>query len=415
VNTCSEKLEISDIENLFLRGCKQEEKIGLEYERLPVSISDNSAVPYEGEYGICEFLREYARENNWDYILDDNSIIGLKKCHDTITLEPGCQIELSLEPEYSVQLLKDKIEKIDFEMENLLDLFEIKLLAKGIYPKSTYKNIKLIPKRRYHLMADYLWGILSDVMMRETAGIQVGIDFKSEEDAMYKFYLANLMSPFITSVYCNSRFRGGVDTSYFSFRALAWLNTDNDRCGFATELSKELTFKDYIYAVLKSPVIFIVRDNKLLNFNGKISFLNFMKNGYLGCEANIDDFKLHSNLFFPEVRLRKFVEIRNHDSVGKGLQYSVPAFYKGIMYNNDASFEVEKLLSKFKSRDISDFRYNVPKFALNYKIGKYKVKDIVSELYKISYESLKYKNDADYKFLEPAIDMISNGLTPLDI
>ena len=89
-------------------------------------------------------------------------------------------------------------------------------------------------------------GYLSDVMMRETAGIQVGIDFKSEEDAMRKFRLANLIMPFSTAMFANSKIRGGVDTGYKSFRALAWLNTDNERCGFATDFNKKMCFKDFI-------------------------------------------------------------------------------------------------------------------------------------------------------------------------
>ena len=78
------------------------------------------------------------------------------------------------------------------------------------------------------------------VMMRETAGIQVGIDYKSEEDCMKKFRLANLIMPFVTAMYANSQIRGGVDTGYKTFRALSWLNTDNERCGFKTRLNKNL-------------------------------------------------------------------------------------------------------------------------------------------------------------------------------
>ena len=92
-------------------------------------------------------------------------------------------------------------------------------------------------------MADYLWGILSDVMMRETAGIQVGIDFSSEEDAIAKLHLAGLISPFMTAIFANSKMRGGVDTGYKSFRALAWLNTDNDRCGLATCIGQDNSFE----------------------------------------------------------------------------------------------------------------------------------------------------------------------------
>ena len=70
-------------------------------------------------------------------------------------------------------------------------------------------------------MARYLWGILSDVMMRETAGIQCCIDFSSEEDAMRKFKLANKLTAFMTAMFANSPIRGGVDTGYKSFRALS--------------------------------------------------------------------------------------------------------------------------------------------------------------------------------------------------
>ena len=114
-------------------------------------------------------------------------------------------------------------------------------------------------------MANYLWGILSDVMMRETAGIQVGIDFRSEEDAMKKFRLANLMMPFSTAMFANSKIRGGVDTGYKSFRALAWLNTDNERCGFALDFDKNMCFKDYILKLLDTPMIFINRENKCIS------------------------------------------------------------------------------------------------------------------------------------------------------
>jgi glutamate--cysteine ligase len=192
-------------------------------------------------------------------------------------------------------------------------------------------------------MANYLWGILSDVMMRETAGIQVGIDFRSEEDAMRKFRIANLMMPFVTAMYANSNIRGGVDTGYKSFRALAWLNTDNERCSFATKL-KDMTFEDYVKTLLEVPMIFIVRGDKYINIDGKINFKQFIQNGYEGFDAEIDDFKLHANLFFPEIRLRNFIEIRNHDCVSEEYMYSLLAMYKGIFYNDDALKETAELL-----------------------------------------------------------------------
>ena len=409
-----ERLEYNQLLDEFILGCKTEQKIGMEYERITVEKYTNEVVPYKGEFGMCELLREFAKVDNWDYILDNNEIIGLKKIHDTITLEPGCQFELSLEPQDTVGELKSKIEKIDSALKPLLEEFEIKLLNCGISPKTTYKNIELIPKRRYHIMANYLWGILSDVMMRETAGIQVGIDFKSEEDAMRKFRLANLMMPFMTAMYANSRIRGGVDTGYKSFRALAWLNTDNERCGFATKFNPDMSFNDYVELLCKTPMIFINREEKTLSINGRITFEQFMKEGYEGFFPTIGDWKLHSNLYFPEVRLRNFIEIRNHDCVGGGLEYSVPALYKGIMYKKSAMEEVESIMNKFTINEIKELRYNAARYGIHSHIGKTPIINICKELAEIAYYSLKFQGEDEEGFLLPLTEMLKTGKCPAE-
>ena len=264
-------------------------------------------------------------------------------------------------------------------------------------------------------MANYLWGILSDVMMRETAGIQVGIDYKSEEDAMRKFNLSNLMMPFVTAMYSNSKVRGGVDTGYKSFRVLAWLNTDNERCGFATEFTDGMSFRDYVNRLLDTPMIFINRENRTLSLNGRLTFKQFMEKGYEGFEANIDDWKLHENLYFPEVRLRNFIEIRNHDCVGGGLEYSIPALYKGIMYNSDAMNEVEKMLGKYFFKEINELRYNVARYGIHSKIRGVKVRDISKNIVEIAYNSLKTQGNDEEKFLEPIIGLLNKNKMPVDV
>ena len=410
-----EHLELNQLMDEFVLGCKTTQKIGFEYERIPLVKNTKEVASYYGEYGICEALREFAKVDNWDYILDDTNIIGLKKIHNTITLEPGCQIEYSIKPQEYIKDLKTIVENFDSELLPILDKFGIELINKGVSPTTTYKNIKLLPKRRYHIMANYLWGILSDVMMRETAGIQVGIDYKSEEDCMKKFRLANLMMPFMTAIFANSKIRGGVDTGYKSFRALAWLNTDNERCGFANKFQDGFCFKDYISTLLDTPMIFINRDNKTVNINGRLTFKQFMEKGFEGFEATIEDWQLHSNLYFPEVRLRNFIEIRNHDCVGNGLEYSIPAFYKGIMYNSSAMEEVSNMLLKYSYNEINELRYNVAKYATASKLRKHSILSICKELVEISYYSLKNQCEDEEKFLEPLILMLKKNKIPCEM
>lgn len=402
-----QRLGKKDILKIFENGCKTSQNVGLEYERLPIS-ENFKASDYDD---VCGFLRTFARDENWDYITDDYNIIGLKQEHDTITLEPGCQVELSIKPEKTIFELKNKIEKLDGFMKPVLEKFGIKLLGYGVSPLSTNKNINLIPKKRYSIMAKYLWGILSDVMMRETAGIQCCIDFQSEEDAIKKYKIANKLTPFMTAMFANSPIRGGVDTGYKSFRALSWLNTDNDRCGFVGMIDNINSFEDYVDCVLETPMIFYNRDDEAVSLNGKINFNEFMEK----YDAEIEDFELHANLYFPEVRMRNFLEIRNQDCVGKGLQYSIPAIYKGILYNNSSMDEVEELLKDFDYGDFSELRYNVVKTALNTQIGKYFVKDFAKEILYIAEKSLISMNTGEEKFLDPIKEYTLEGICPADI
>ncbi len=411
------KLSKKEIVKLFEAGCKPKEEhcIGIEYERLPVFSVTSKAVDYGSEFGICNLLRNFAKEENWDYITDDYNIIGLKQAHDTITLEPGCQVELSIKPQKTIQELKNKIDKINRLIKPILNKFGINMLNYGVSPLSTHKSINLIPKKRYHIMAKYLWGILSDVMMRETAGIQCCVDFENEEDAMTKFRIANKLTPFITAIFANSPIRGGVETGYKSFRALSWLNTDNDRCGFVGQIDDKFSFEEYVDYVLETPMIFINREDNTISLNGKICFDEFMVNGFNGYEADIEDFNLHANLYFPEVRLRNFIEIRNQDCVGKNMQYSILAIYKGILYNKSAIEEIEELFKDFEYRDFSELRYNVPKSALNAKIGKYFAKDIANEILYIAEKSLIEMDTNEENFIDAIKEYTSAGLCPADV
>lgn len=416
LNFKSDVLEKSEILKLYTKGFTnpQDYKIGLEYERLPIDSTSLKAVDYWGDKGIANCLGEFARQNCWDYIVDEKNIIGLAKEHDTITLEPGCQIEISTKPERTIFDLKKKIDSINLGLEKILAKNEIILLNYGVSPFSTCKNIKLIPKRRYKIMANYLWGILSDVMMRETAGIQCCIDFCSEEDAMRKFKIANKLSPFMTAMFSNSPIRGGVDTGYKSFRALSWLNTDSDRCGFAGKISEEFSFEDYIDCIMKTPMIFIQRGGQPIVLNGDITFEEYMKNGYEDIAPSINDYELQANLCFPEVRLRNFIEIRNHDCVGGDLKYAILAIYKGIFYDNIALDEIEELLKPLQYKDFSELRYNVPKQGLKAQIKNISVLDYAKEIVSIAGKSLKVNQTGENLFLHSISEYLSRGISPAD-
>ena len=411
------RLTHSEIKKIYTSGYKSRTdlKIGLEYERIPINRKTNLSVEYYGENGICELLKAFAKQENWDYITDNENIIGLKQGHDTITLEPGCQTEFSIEPQKNISDLEKKVTSINSQIKTILDKMGISFINYGVTPLSTNKTIELIPKKRYEIMAKYLWGILSDVMMRETAGVQGTFDFTDEEDAMKKFKAANLMSPFVTAMFANSPIRGGVDTGYKSFRALSWLNTDNDRCGFFHNFNEDYTIDDYINYVLETPMLFINRNNNSIVISGDKCFNKFIEYGHAGFYATIEDYLLQANLCFPEVRLRNFIEVRNHDCNGNKLPYAMLALYKGILYSDNAIEQVNNLF-RFTTKDnINELRYNVPKTALQTRFLKHTVKDFAKEIIKISEEGLKDISPAEISYLDNLKEYTFSGITPADI
>ena len=176
-----------------------------------------------------------------------------------------------------------------------------------------------------------------------------------------------------------------------------------------------MRFRDYVDTLLNIPMIFINRDNKCLSMNGRLTFKQFMDNGFEGFYPTIEDWKLHSNLYFPEVRLRNFIEIRNHDCVGGGLEFSIPALYKGIMYSKSAMTEVEEILSKYSIDNIKELRYKVARSALNATVDGKSILPICKEFAEIAYYTLKTEGEKEEKFLEPLIEMLKKGKCPADL
>jgi glutamate--cysteine ligase len=259
-------------------------------------------------------------------------------------------------------------------------------------------------------------GLTPFVMMRETAGIQANFDYKSEIDAIKKLSLALKMSPIISAIYSNSPIHNGKFSNYKSYRANSWLNVDEDRCGYISpklfEKQLNFTFSDYVEILLDVPMIFIQRGNEYYQTN--ITFREFMKNGFVTLKATLTDWQNHISLYFPDVRLKSYIEIRNHDAQNATMTFSVPAFWKGIMYNPDAMEEINKILAKYSYEDFMELRKNSPIYGINAKLGEIKIIDFVKEFFDISYSSLKENKLNEEKYLDCVYEYISLKRMPSD-
>lgn len=389
-------------------------EIGLEYERISLN-KNNTTANYFGEKGIENFLKAFSKKYNWEPIFDDNHIIGLKnKNSTTITLEPGGQLEISLKPKKNVCDIEKEIEILNKKINTIAKKFDLSFIEYGINPTCKATEIAIIPKRRYQTMANHLDLKMSKFMMRQTSGIQTAFDFENEADAAKKITLSIKLSPIVTAIFANSPIYNKKLTKYKSIRSLAWIYTDKQRCGLLNEdLLENFSFSKYINYVFKIPVIFIVRDNKIIEFDKKTTFEDFFNFGYEGLQAKKEDYELHSSLFFPDVRLKNYIEIRNHDCQNGILKYAIPAFYKGVFKDINTFNSINTILNQFTFEELNKAKLSSAKYGLKGYLGNYQIQDIVCDILKLSFNALE--NDHDQKYLIPILNLTLNGLSPADI
>lgn len=269
-------------------------------------------------------------------------------------------------------------------------------------------------------MADYLpkIGRLAPVMMRETAGVQINLDYKNSVDAKRKIKAAILISPFLTGFFANSPFRENKLTKYKSVRALAWKYTGPDRCNLFYKGIIDYTYKNiyelYANYILDVPMIFISRENNYLELNGKITFREFMKEGYKGLYPAMEDYLVHQSLCFPDVRLKNCIEIRNHDSQNLDVAVGIGAIYKGLLYNDNAIDKILDYFAPLTSSDLEDYGFLAAKFGVNFNVEKLNTKafEIVKKLLYLA----QFNLEADeQKYLDWLIDLVNSKRCIADI
>ena len=400
-------------------------KIGLELEKLGVNSNDYSAAIYYGNNGICEFLKDLKKSENWEYIFENDNILGLKGETGIISLEPGSQLEFSSYPQENLHIINNQLCQYNKTTSIIGEKFGIIWLGYGIQPLSSFEDIKVIPKERYRIMTEYLPTISQKpfVMMRESASIQTAFDYSSETDAIKKFRVSLALSPIVSAMFANSPIRAGKDTGYKSYRTYGWFLNDRNRTGLVSKklfTGEEFTFADYAEILLDLPMMFLKKEDKWFNMNG-LPFREYLKLGYNGYKATFGDWLLHINSFFPDVRLNNYLELRSCDCQRSDLILAFSALWKGLIYN-DASLDAAwDIVGSFSFEELEYLSLAVAKTALDTEIRKFKVLDLAKELLNISENSLKAHPQLNQSlqdesiYLEKLKELISSGKSPADI
>lgn len=332
--------------DFFRRGCRPVEKwaVGAEMEKLIVDAETGEAADFKR---IEALLIALANTGGWSPVIENGRVIGLRGELSSVTLEPGGQLELSgrlcTDLACNYEEFYHYINSITREAHQLGLLF----LGLGVQPFTPLGKIDWVPKRRYAVMGPYMTrcGSMGQRMMKQSAGLQVNLDYANEADCMAKLRLAQALAPLLYALFANSPLMEGRATGRLSTRGEIWANTDPDRTGLLPFLlDPDAGFRDYMAYALDVPMYFIDRDDQLLDLTSKrFTFRQFLEQGFAGHAATEADWNLHLSTLFPEARLRPQVEIRSADSLPPGMTLMVSGLLKGIFYDQESLAAVWEL------------------------------------------------------------------------
>ncbi|MBI3246918.1 MAG: glutamate--cysteine ligase [Deltaproteobacteria bacterium] len=412
----------SQLVDYFYQASKPREawRIGTEYEMLGVSRRSGRAARYFGKRGIERVLFRLADSLGWEPVEEEGHVIALKGERANVSLEPGAQVELSGEQCETIHCAAHELQRHMTHLLKAGDALELDFLNLGMQPISPLEDIQWIPKTRYHFMAPYMEtvGTLGHRMMKQTASIQVNFDFSTESDAMMKLRVGMGLVPVLTAMFANSPICDGSLNGYLTMRGHVWTDTDRRRSGLLPFVfSERASFEDYVEYALNVPMYFIVRHGRWIDMTG-IPFRQYFMEGHEGHRATMEDWTQHLTTLFPEVRLKKYLEIRCIDQQPHEFMLAVPALCKGIFYENDALWAAWDLVKKWSWEERVTAYLDSHRQGLGVRVHGITLLDYSKELVAIASEGLERHDQCNAKgvnetmYLERLQEEIWRGQCP---
>jgi glutamate--cysteine ligase len=395
-------------------------KVGTEHEKIGLLTPELRPVPYEGPRGVAALLEAVAATDGWQRVREGENVIALSKDRASITLEPGGQLELSGAPLRTIHETCSEFNGHLATMKRVCEPLGIVWLGLGMHPLHGVPEIPSMPKSRYRIMRSYLpsRGSLALEMMFVTATVQANYDFSDEADMVAKLRTALAVSPIVSAVFANSSLSEGKATGFVSRRLHIWQHTDPDRTGllpFAFE--PDFGYRRYIEWALDVPMFFVVRRGSYHPAGG-MTFRRFLREGWAGERASFADFDRHLTTLFPEVRLKHVIEVRGADAVPPGLTCSLPAIWKGILYDAQAREAAFELVAAASHDEREAARAEVARRGLAARYADRPMLELASALAVIAREGLRRiahpgRRDPDETpFLEPVFEQLATGASP---
>ena len=404
---------------------KSDWRIGTEHEKFVYDLKTLRPVSYDALNGIGALLKGLIRYG-WEPIEENGKIIAMAQNGESITLEPGGQFELSGAPLRTIHETCREVGQHLKQVKTISEELGIGVLGMGFNPKWSRADTPWMPKGRYKIMGDYMpkRGNLGLDMMLRTCTVQVNLDYSSEADMVKKFRTSLALQPIATALFADSPFTEGKPNGFLSYRSHIWTDTDPDRCGILPFVFEQgMGFERYVDYMLDVPMYFVYRDGKYIDASGQ-SFRDFLQGKLPALPGEIPttgDWADHMTTAFPEVRLKRFLEMRGADGGPWERLCALPALWVGLLYDQTALDAAWDLVKDWTIAEHEALRRDVPRLALNTPFRGRKVRDIALDVLAIARAGLQQRGATDLGgmdesgFLNPLQIIADSGKTPAEL
>ena len=380
-------------------------KVGFEVEHFVINADTMETLTYEEEGGVRDSLEEIEKMG-YEASYEGDNIMGLTADNFAISIEPAAQFEVALDAKKTIDQLHTAYIEV---MGKLIPVFDKKnqLLAQvGYQPKTKIEQLPFIPKERYKYMSQYFKDFGGDSpynMMKGSGSLQVAIDYKDEEDFKKKFFVANAVSTFLYSIFDNAYIFEGEVYSKHNLRQTIWDNCDKKRSGiYDFAFDSDLSYKKYAEKILATDSIFIHKDGKDI-YTANTPFEEIFDDE----EMNLDTINHALSIVFPDVRVKKYIEVRMPDNVPYPYNFAAVALIKNMFYDKevlDFLYDLFADMTYEKSQKLKD------KAVMQGVDAVYKDKKI-SEWMLLVTEMIK----EDREYIDPLEELLKKDQTPRDI
>ncbi|MDR1828765.1 MAG: glutamate--cysteine ligase [Methylobacteriaceae bacterium] len=417
-------LTVDDLVRWFAAGEKRKPdwRVGTEHEKVLFRKADLAAIPYDTDTGVNALLKGLEALGGTP-ILEKDTRIGLTlDSGATISLEPGGQFELSGAPLEHIHATAEETRRHIEAVRAVGDALGIGFLSLGMAPTFTRADVARMPKGRYAIMTAYMpkvGGMGLDMMYR-TATVQANLDYSSEADMVKKMRVALALQPVVTALFANSPFSDGRPNGYLSMRSHIWEDTDPARTGMLGFVFDDgFGYERYADYLLDVPMYFVKRDGVYHDVAGA-SFRDFMAGklaAFPGERPRLSDWEDQTSVAFPEVRLKRYLEMRGADMGPEAHVNALPALWVGLLYEDSCLENALDLVRGWSVADMAQLRADVPKQALDAVIGGRLVRDVAADMLAVAREGLKRRarlnsgGDDETVYLHPLEELLERGRT----